>query len=156
MRSDTGGVGSVVVRTWSAALYLQINPTATPATVAAALTDSATLNVITGLGQGSPNKLLYMGFITPPALSVTMTGPSRVKPNVQCGWWANPSGGVPPYSYTWIPSGTQGDPNEVIESFSSSGTLTAWAYDAVGQQASTSKSITVSSSAPLCPYAPVH
>ncbi len=42
-----------------AALYLQSNPSASPATVASAITSTATANVLTNIGSGSPNKLLY-------------------------------------------------------------------------------------------------
>lgn len=42
-----------------AALYLEGNPAATPATVAAALTSGATQNAISGLPVGTPNRLLY-------------------------------------------------------------------------------------------------
>jgi hypothetical protein len=47
----------------AAALYLEANPTATPAAVATALTNNATQNVVTNPGTGSPNRLLYTGFI---------------------------------------------------------------------------------------------
>lgn len=47
----------------AAALYLSANPTATPAQVATALINNATNNKITNPGTGSPNKLIYMGFI---------------------------------------------------------------------------------------------
>ncbi|HEV7239769.1 MAG TPA: S8 family serine peptidase [Thermoanaerobaculia bacterium] len=54
----------------AAALYLQGNTSASPATVTAALINNATLNKITNPGSGSPNRLLYTGFIggggTPP------------------------------------------------------------------------------------------
>jgi subtilisin family serine protease len=46
-----------------AALYLQKNPSATPAQVASALSANAAANKVTSPGSGSPNKLLYMGFI---------------------------------------------------------------------------------------------
>ncbi|MGE3526695.1 MAG: S8 family serine peptidase, partial [Gemmatimonadales bacterium] len=46
-----------------AGLYLAANPTATPAQVAAALVNNATSNKVGNPGTGSPNKLLYMGFI---------------------------------------------------------------------------------------------
>ena len=49
--------------TGSAALYLQGNTSASPATVASALINNATLNKITSPGTGSPNRLLYTGFI---------------------------------------------------------------------------------------------
>jgi subtilisin family serine protease len=51
-----------------AALYLAGNPSASPATVWAAIRDSATLNKITSAGSGSPNRLLYslLGAAPPP------------------------------------------------------------------------------------------
>jgi len=65
----------------AAALYLSTSTTATPAQVATALTGNATLNKVTSPGTGSPNRLLYGGFIggapgdtTPP--TVTLTAPA--------------------------------------------------------------------------------
>src|SRR5689334_3096401 len=51
-----------------AALYLETNPTASPATVAAAIVNGATLNKVTSAGTGSPNRLLYslLGGAPPP------------------------------------------------------------------------------------------
>ncbi|WP_020391151.1 S8 family serine peptidase [Kribbella catacumbae] len=48
------------------ALYLAGNPTATPAAVASALTGNASAGVVKNAGTGSPNKLLYTGFIGDP------------------------------------------------------------------------------------------
>jgi subtilisin family serine protease len=42
-----------------AALYLQNNPSASPATVANQIITTATTNHLTGIGTGSPNRLLY-------------------------------------------------------------------------------------------------
>jgi subtilisin family serine protease len=42
-----------------AALFLETNPTASPATVTAAIVNSSTPNKVTGAGTGSPNRLLY-------------------------------------------------------------------------------------------------
>jgi subtilisin family serine protease len=42
-----------------AALYLQNNPTASPSTVRDAIVNTATTGVLTGIGTGSPNRLLY-------------------------------------------------------------------------------------------------
>ena len=42
-----------------AALFLETNPTASPATVAAAIINSSTLNKVTNPGTGSPNRLLF-------------------------------------------------------------------------------------------------
>ncbi len=47
----------------TAALYLSVNPSATPAQVASALTSNATANLVTSPGTGSPNRLLYAAFI---------------------------------------------------------------------------------------------
>jgi subtilisin family serine protease len=47
----------------AAALYLAANPSATPSQVAQALVGSATPGVLTSLGVGSPNLLLYTGNI---------------------------------------------------------------------------------------------
>jgi subtilisin family serine protease len=45
-----------------AALYLQSNPTATPAGVASALIAGATLGKVTSPGTGSPNRLLFTAY----------------------------------------------------------------------------------------------
>lgn len=47
-----------------AGLYLEANPSSTPAQVTTALINNSTLNKVTNPGAGSPNRLLYMGFIT--------------------------------------------------------------------------------------------
>ncbi|RST24480.1 S8 family peptidase [Streptomyces sp. WAC04770] len=44
-----------------AALHLQENPEASPAALARTLTETATPDVLSGLGQGSPDLLLYTG-----------------------------------------------------------------------------------------------
>lgn len=44
------------------AIYLQGNPSASPATVATALRNNATPNVVTSIGTGSPNRLLFMTY----------------------------------------------------------------------------------------------
>jgi subtilisin family serine protease len=51
-----------------AALFLETNPTASPATVAAAIIDNSTPNKVTGAGTGSPNRLLFslLGGAPPP------------------------------------------------------------------------------------------
>nr|WP_246356684.1 S8 family serine peptidase [Pyxidicoccus fallax] len=46
-----------------AALYLQANPTATPATVASALTANAITGKVTNAGTGSPNRLVSTAFL---------------------------------------------------------------------------------------------
>ena len=60
------------------ALYLQTNPTASPATATSALLANTTPNKVTGAGTGSPNRLLFSVFgggapgdTTPPTTSIT-------------------------------------------------------------------------------------
>src|SRR5260221_5145305 len=59
----------------TAALYLQVNPSATPSAVRSALTSNATPNVISGVPAATPNLLLYSGFIAagpqPPVADLT-------------------------------------------------------------------------------------
>jgi len=75
-----------------AALYLQANPGASPATVASALTANATSGVVINAGTGSPNLLLYSLFSgtnptpvptvaptpTPAPANITLTVTKRV------------------------------------------------------------------------------
>jgi aqualysin 1 len=49
-----------------AALYLQANPSSTPAQVNAAIVDNATTGVVGSPGAGSPNRLLYSLFVDSP------------------------------------------------------------------------------------------
>jgi Subtilase family/Peptidase inhibitor I9 len=57
-----------------AALFLETNPSASPATVASAMFSNATLNHVTNPGTGSPNRLLYSIFSGgPPPPSPTPT-----------------------------------------------------------------------------------
>jgi PKD repeat protein len=67
----------------AAALYLQQNPGATAAAVASALINNSTTGVVGGAGSGSPNRLLYTGFIgggggsnQPPVAKFTWSCPS--------------------------------------------------------------------------------
>jgi subtilisin family serine protease len=55
-----------------AALYLQTNPAASPAAVRDQLVNAATANHLTGLGTGSPNRLLYSP-LPPPTPTPTPT-----------------------------------------------------------------------------------
>ncbi len=63
--------------TGAAARVLEGAPTATPAQVAASLTASATVGVLSATTSGDPNKLLYLA---PPSLAVPFTGFVPVPP----------------------------------------------------------------------------
>jgi subtilisin family serine protease len=59
-----------------AALFLETNPGASPATVTSAIINGATLNHVTNAGTGSPNRLLYSlltGGSPPPTPTPTPT-----------------------------------------------------------------------------------
>ena len=60
-----------------AALFLETNPTASPATVAAAIINASTPNKVTGAGTGSPNRLLFslLTGAPPPTPTPTPTPP---------------------------------------------------------------------------------
>jgi subtilisin family serine protease len=77
----------------AAALYLQANPTATPAQVAGWVTGNATPGKITSLGSGSPNLLLYTRLAAPPPPTVTTTHASITgsATTTKRSWTANAS-----------------------------------------------------------------
>jgi hypothetical protein len=54
-----------------AAMFLQNNPYAAPATVATAIRDATTKNIVQNPGTGSPNNMLFVNF---PSSAVTITG----------------------------------------------------------------------------------
>ncbi|WP_436498759.1 S8 family serine peptidase [Actinokineospora sp. HUAS TT18] len=93
------------------ALYLSANPSHTPPQVATALKDNATKGKVTNPGTGSPNNLLYVGFIgggTPGG--VTVTNPGNKSGTVGTAVPAlqlSASGGTAPYTWsaTGLPAG---------------------------------------------------
>jgi subtilisin family serine protease len=57
------------------ALYLQQNPTSSPATVAAAINTSATRGVVTNAGSGTPNRMAYsVSFVAAPSSAPAAPG----------------------------------------------------------------------------------
>eukprot|EP00741_Cyanophora_paradoxa_P016650 tig00020934_g16079.t1 len=79
-----------------AALYLQANPTATPAQVTSALKGVATPNVVTGGGTGSPNLLLYSFFEPPPPAPIATPIPYVPTPT--------PAATLPPAPSPYVPT----------------------------------------------------
>jgi subtilisin family serine protease len=102
-----------------AALFLETNPSASPATVTAAIINNSTPNKVTNAGTGSPNRLLFSSIGGPPqpptscsfALSPTSAGfaavggPATVTVMTQagCNWTA-----VSNNSFITITSGASG------------------------------------------------
>jgi serine protease len=62
-----------------AALYLQGNPGATPATVAAEILASSTADQITDVGSGSPNRLLFSLLTPAPPAAVLQLNPASLQ-----------------------------------------------------------------------------
>ncbi|HZH77536.1 MAG TPA: S8 family serine peptidase [Archangium sp.] len=131
----------------AAALYLGTNPTATPEQVTSVLTNKAQADKVIGPGTGSPNLLLYTGFIgndngdnTAPTVAITAPAEgSAVAGGVTIAASASDNVGITrvaffvngalvgtdttePYEYAW--NTTQGG--------NGGHTLTAKAYDAGG------------------------
>ena len=86
-------------------------------------------------------------------LAVSISTPSSIKPNTQCYWWASVSGGTASYTYSWTRSGgfDTSNQSDFYTQSASSFTIYLTVTDAVGTQRSTSKAITVTSSAHVCP-----
>jgi hypothetical protein len=144
----------------AAALYLEKNPGATPAAVAAALTSNATTGKVGNPGSGSVNRLLNVSFIGG-------GGPPNAPPVARFTWSCSgltctldgttSSDDVGVVSYTWdlnkFPNGTASGA-VVSATYPHNGTrnVTLTVTDASGQSNSVTKTITIG--APPPPDAP--
>jgi subtilisin family serine protease len=135
----------------AAALYLQGNPTATPAQVTSALTGNATPNVVKSGGSGSPNLLLYTGFIgggssaTPPVASFTASCSG-----LTCNFDASGSTALSTATYAWtFGDATTGTGKTTSHTYAGPNTYTVGltVTDANGTS-STTRSVTASNPAP--------
>jgi hypothetical protein len=152
-----------------AALYLSANPTATAQQVRDALVNNGTAGKVTSPGTGSPNVLLYSGFIgggtpppvdtTPPTTSITApTGGATVSGTTTISANASDNVGVSrveffsgttllgtdttaPYSFAW----------NTTAAVNGSYSLTTKAFDAAGNSAtSAAVSVTVNNTVGNC------
>ncbi|MDX2183310.1 MAG: S8 family serine peptidase [Gemmatimonadaceae bacterium] len=82
----------------AAALFLEMFPTASPATVQANLVANATVGRLGPNLAGSPNRLLYTMQRT---LTAAISGASHIGPFTSCAWYGSHDGGYPPYVYKW-------------------------------------------------------
>ena len=132
----------------TAALYLQVNPTATASQVRSALTSNATANVIAGVPGGTPNLLLYSGFIAagpqPPVANFT-TSCSLLA----CNFDASSSSAQATATYSWtFGDATSGSGKTTSHTYAASSTytVTLTVTDANGTSTK-SQSVTVSNAA---------
>jgi hypothetical protein len=88
----------------------------------------------------------------PPPLSVTVAGPTSVRPGATCAWLPSPNGGSAPYSYSWNGLGAPGEDPQWLVTAPSSGsfTLTVTVTDAALNVAAGTRTVTVTSQAPIC------
>jgi serine protease len=131
-----------------AALYLASNPTAMPSTVHAAVVNNATQNRLTGVGTGSPNRLLYSRFGTPPVdapPSASFTFSCTLLTCTFDGSASTDDNGIS--RYTWnFGDGQTGSGAAVSHTYASGGTFTVvlTVTDTANQTDSESRSVTVS------------
>jgi subtilisin family serine protease len=143
----------------AAAMYIALHPSATPADVSNGLAGAATTGVLTGLGSGSPNRLLYTGdgsAAPPPPPPTSTNNPPTASFTVSCsrakckfdGSGSTDDVGI--VSYTWtFGDGASLTSTSAIAShtytakgtFTESVTLTV--TDGGGLTASTQKTLTI-------------
>ena len=131
-----------------AALYLAENPAASPSAVHAAIVNNASVNKLTSIGTGSPNRLLYSIFggtpvDSPPAASFTFTCSA-----LTCafnGGGSTDDHGIVSYAWTFG-DGQSGSGVQTGHTYPGNGMFTATltVTDTIGQTGSTSQSVTVS------------
>ena len=133
----------------AAALYLQTNPTATAQQVRDALVSNGTANVIKSIGPGTPNILLYTGFIAagpqPPVARFTSSCSL-----LTCSFDGSSSTAAAGATYSWtFGDATSGSGVTTSHSYAASGSysVTLTVTDANGTSSST-QTVTVSNAPP--------
>jgi serine protease len=134
-----------------AALFLEGNPSATPEIVHQAVVSSASVDKLTNIGAGSPNRLLHSLFDAPPP-----DGPPNAAFTFDCGGLTCTFDGTGSLddngitAYTWsFGDGQTGSGATVSHTFASSGTFTVTltVTDTASQSESASRSVTVTDGA---------
>ena len=136
----------------AAALYLQANPTATPAQVASALGANATPSKITSLPAATPNLLLYTGFLQSQAPVARFT---QTCTQLSCAFDASTSTALPAATYAWdFGDNTTGTGKTANHSYSAGGTFAVklTVTDANGS-GSVTKQVVVSNTSNQAPVA---
>jgi serine protease len=138
-----------------AALYLAVNPSASPSAVHAAVVNNATPNKVTGAGSGSPNRLLYSLFSAAPPTDLPPTAAFTFTcSGLSCtfnGTGSTDDLGIASYSWNFG-DGQAGSGAVISHSYPASGTFTAvlTVTDTASQTDTESKSVVVSSGGDPC------
>jgi serine protease len=133
----------------AAALYLAQDPSASPAVVHAAIVNNASLDKLSGVGSGSPNRLLYSLFGGAPADAPPTASFTFSCSGLTCtfdGRASSDDNGIA--SYAWDFGDGQSDAGSVVvHTYAGPGTFTArlTVADTASQASATSQSVTVSS-----------
>jgi serine protease len=138
----------------AAALYLATNPAALPATVHAAVVDNASVNKLSSIGSGSPNRLLHALFGGPPVDAPPNATFTYSCAGLTCTFDA--SGSIDDHgitSHTWDFGDLQGGSGAGIgHTYASGGTFTVrlTVTDTAGQTDVESKPVTVAAGGAPC------
>lgn len=138
----------------AAALYLQGNPGGSPANVANALMSNATTGKVTSAGSGSPNLLLYTGFIgggvapgnTPPTASFTFSC-TDLSCNFDAAGSDDSDGSITTYEWNFG-DGSTGSGSTASHTYAAGGTFTVTLTVTDDDNASDSQSQSVDVRAP--------
>jgi serine protease len=131
-----------------AALYLATDPTASAATVHAAVVNNASVNKLTGIGTGSPNRLLYALFDSGPVDAPPSAAFTFSCSGLSCtfnGTGSTDDNGIS--SYAWNFGDGQSDSGAIVaHAYASGGTFTVQltVTDGAGQSDTETQSVTVS------------
>ncbi|WIM99491.1 S8 family serine peptidase [Actinoplanes oblitus] len=150
--------------TGAAAAYLGANPSATPAQVRDALVGNGTTGKVTSPGSGSPNVLLYTGFIgggTPGDPAIADPGAQRTPLGQQTDLQLTVTGGTKPYSWkaSGLPAGLTigADSGQISGTPTAAGTsnVTVTVTDSAGRTGSTTFTWTVTTGGDCPPGQPI-
>lgn len=95
--------------------------------------------------------VLSAGFVS--QSSVTISGPSSVKPNTKCAFWGQSSGGEDPSTWSWsggLGGAAYGDEYHTFSPTSGGFTVQLTVLDGSGNPSTAYKSVSVSPYAPDC------
>lgn len=152
VRSFSGTSATAPQASGAAALLLATDPNLTESQVRSSLSNNADAwGYSLDYGDGKLNVAAAVGL--PGIDTVRITGHSEVPPNEDCTWWADPWGGVSPYSYEWYKDGVPVDSLDhlTINTGTSDFTLKLDVQDHIGNTGSDTKSVTVTSM-PKCGF----